>query len=95
MATPFTPRAATDNGRTGAEEYRAAIASDIRAAMGRHQISGAALAEKLGLSAHVMREIAKGERAANTDELVAICDLLGLDFADTLAPLGARRSAAS
>lgn len=62
------------------EQTRTEVAAEVRAAMGRHRVTQAALAEKIGVSRATLSERVSGARAFTTDELVVICEVLGLDF---------------
>lgn len=48
--------------------------------MGRHRVTQSALAAKIGMSRAALSERINGNRAFNTDELAAICEVLHLDF---------------
>lgn len=48
--------------------------------MGRHRVTQGALAAKVGMSRPTLSDRINGERAFTTDELVAICEALDLDF---------------
>ena len=55
------------------------IASEIRAEMGRDQISATELASKAGISFSSMRrKVLDESRAINTDELLKIAQALGI-----------------
>lgn len=62
------------------ERTREGVAAEVRAAMGRHRVTQAALAAKLGVSRPTLSERINGSRAFTTDELVVICEALDLDF---------------
>lgn len=66
-------------------ELRQAVAADIRAGMGRHRVTQAALAKKIGCSRVALSERLNGHRAFNTDQLLTIAAALDLDLVELLA----------
>jgi len=66
---------------TTAAEVRDYLAAEVRAAMGRHEITRTQLATELGISIQTLSESLAGRRAFDVNELVIVCSVLHLDFA--------------
>lgn len=76
-------------------ETRQAIASNVRAFMGAHQVSQTKLGEVLGCSQGSVSKRLTCEIAFDTDELFKLAEFFGttpLRFLDTTSDLGVRPS---
>lgn len=78
---------------------RELIAAEVRAWMGRQQVTGEALAAGLGTSGTFVSRRLRGRTSFNVDELDAIAVLLGVPVGDLVEPalreLDRRRAAAA
>jgi len=61
-------------------DYRQAIAAEVRAAMARQRVTQADLAARIGIGRPTLSERLSGQRAFDTDQLLAISAALGVDF---------------
>ncbi|MFD3431116.1 helix-turn-helix domain-containing protein [Nocardia fluminea] len=78
IATMDTP--APQAGRSNVMRARKAVAAQLRSERARIDISQADLAKSAGLGTNTIRRIENEERAITLDQLVAICDVLGVSF---------------
>jgi transcriptional regulator with XRE-family HTH domain len=84
---------ATTVGVMNEPEYRQVIAAEVRAAMARKRITQADLAGQMGIGRPTLSERLSGQRAFDTDQLIQISTILGVDFLsffpETEAPVSA------
>ena len=66
------------------QEYRNAVASEIRAWMGRRGYGREELAERIGVNREWVRRRVNGEVALNTDDLIVLARVLECDMGDLL-----------
>ena len=67
-----------------AKDFRLAIVAEVRAGMGRHRITQAAMARKLGISRVTLTDRLTGKRAFDIDQLLAISDIIQIPLVDLL-----------
>lgn len=66
----------------GMDDINATVAANVRAAVARHQISQAALAEALELSRTSVYQRLNGKARFTVVELAKVADLTGLDITE-------------
>lgn len=71
---------------------RKAVAAQLRSDRAAREITQAQLAENAGLAVNTIRRIENEERAITLDQLVAICDALGVSFTKFLDEAQSRMS---
>lgn len=64
---------------TDANEYRQAVAAEVRSLMGRLRVTQAVLARKAEMSRPALSERLAGKRAFDTDQLIRIASALDVD----------------
>lgn len=69
---------------TNPNDYREAVAAEVRAAMGRKRMTQATLAAAAGMSRPALSDRLACRRPFDTDQLVGICAALDLDPAALL-----------
>lgn len=82
IASMDTP--APHSGRPNVMRARKAVAAQLRSERARIDISQADLAKRADLATNTIRRIENEERAITLDQLVAICDVLGVPFTQFL-----------
>jgi len=66
--------------------YRQVVAGEVRAAMGRANVTQQHLAAQIGISPAGLSERLSGQRAFTTDHLYAIAEVLGINPLTLLTP---------
>jgi transcriptional regulator with XRE-family HTH domain len=61
-------------------QLAAAVAAEIRAAMGRHRVSGNQLAQMTGISQNYIAKRLRDEAPFTLNDVEKICDSLGEDY---------------
>ena len=67
-------------------EVREAVAAEVRAGLGRHRVTQAALAELIGMSRPALAARLHGRQAFDVDELLVIAAHLDIPVLELIAP---------
>jgi transcriptional regulator with XRE-family HTH domain len=71
---------------TNTNDYRQAVAAEVRSLMGRQRVTQATLARKAEMSRPALSERLAGKRPFDTDQIVRISEALGVDATALLIP---------
>jgi transcriptional regulator with XRE-family HTH domain len=74
---------------------RQVVAAEVRAAMGRAHVTATTLAPAIGISRAGLSERLNGHRPFDTDQLVAIADVLGVEVFSLMRPPAAHPTEAA
>ena len=66
------------------------VGDEIRAARARANLSREALAAKSGISAKTIQRLENGERPADVCQMLALCEVFGMEITDLLGRAVAR-----